>query len=41
VNNPKNTYYVAKKISEIRGISLDQVASQTTTNFIKIFKISN
>lgn len=38
-NNPANIYYVAKKISEIKNISLDEVISTTTNNCKEIFDI--
>ena len=36
-NYPGYTYYVAKKIAELRGISVKEVASSTTYNFHKLF----
>lgn len=36
-NEPAYTRYTAEKISEIKGISLSQVAEQTTQNFYEMF----
>lgn len=36
-NHPKNVIYVAKKISEIKKISMDLIANATTKNFKKLF----
>ncbi len=38
-NNPSNVFYVAKKISEIKNISLDEVIRVTADNVRKIFDI--
>ncbi len=38
-NNPSNVYYVAKRISEIKKISLDEVIRVTSDNVRKIFDI--
>lgn len=38
-NNPSNVYYVAKKISEIKNISLEEVIEKTTKNFKDVFDI--
>lgn len=38
-NDPSYVRYVAEKISELRGISFDEVAEQTTKNFFKLFKL--
>lgn len=38
-NNPYNIYYVAKKIAEIKNISIDEVISETTRNCREIFDI--
>jgi len=39
-NQPGFTRYVAEFIAELRGISFDQVAEQTTTNFFNLFKLN-
>lgn len=36
-NNPGYTYFVAKAIAKLRGISIDEVASATTANFHNLF----
>ena len=38
-NVPENVKYVAEKIAEIKGISFDQVADQTTQNAKKLFNL--
>ena len=38
-NNPSNVYYVAKKIAEIKGISIEEVLEITTKNAIQLFDI--
>lgn len=38
-NVPFNTYYVAKKIAEIKGISLDEVLKITSSNAIRVFDL--
>ena len=38
-NIPSNVFYVAKKISEIKNISVDDVIKITTNNFIEFFDI--
>ena len=38
-NNPSNVYYVAKKIAEIKGISIEKVLEITTKNAIQLFDI--
>lgn len=37
-NQPAYVYYVAQCIAELRGISIETVAEQTTFNFFKLFK---
>ena len=37
-NQPAYVYYVAQCIAELRGISIEQVAEQTTHNFFELFK---
>ncbi len=39
-NKPSNIYYVAKKIAEIKNISIEEVISQTTINFNEVFDIN-
>ncbi len=36
-NQPAYVYYVAECIAELRKISYDEVAEQTTKNFFKLF----
>jgi TatD DNase family protein len=36
-NSPAYTYYVAEKLAEIRGASIDNIAQQTTQNFNDLF----
>lgn len=36
-NDPSYVMHVAEKIAELRGISLDEVGRQTTSNFYKLF----
>jgi len=36
-NSPAYTYYVAEKMAEIRGVSIDNIAQQTTQNFNDLF----
>ena len=38
-NTPLNVKYVAEKIAEVKGISFDQVADQTTKNAKKLFNL--
>ncbi len=38
-NEPANVRQVAEKVAEIRGISLEEVATQTTQNAIRFFKL--
>ena len=38
-NKPSNVYYVAKKIAEIKNISVDEVIEITTKNAISLFDI--
>lgn len=38
-NAPENVKYVAQKIAEIKGISFDEVAEQTTQNAKKLFNL--
>jgi TatD DNase family protein len=38
-NTPENVKYVAQKIAEIKGISFEQVAKQTTQNAKKMFNL--
>lgn len=36
-NSPAYTYYVAQKLAEIRGASVEEIASATTQNFKRLF----
>lgn len=38
-NSPENVVYVAKKISELKQINLEQVGAKTSQNFFKVFNI--
>ena len=37
-NEPAYVKYIAEKVAEIRNISLEEVANQTTKNAIEVFK---
>ena len=37
LNEPSNVKYVAEKIAELKGISVEEVAEITTNNFFKLF----
>ena len=37
LNEPSNVKYVAEKIAELKGISIEDVAEITTNNFFKLF----
>ena len=39
INEPKNVVIVAENIANIKGISVEEVAKQTTENAMKFFKI--
>ena len=39
-NVPYNTYYVAKKISEIKKMSIDEVFTVTSSNSIELFDLN-
>ena len=39
-NEPAFVYYVAEFIAELRGISFEKVAEQTTENFWRLFKMA-
>jgi TatD DNase family protein len=36
-NSPAYSYYVAEKLAEIRGVSINNIASTTTSNFEQLF----
>ncbi len=36
-NSPAYSYYVAEKLAEIRGVSINDIASTTTNNFEQLF----
>jgi TatD DNase family protein len=36
-NSPAYSYYVAEKLAEIRGVSISDIASTTTSNFERLF----
>jgi TatD DNase family protein len=40
-NDPSYVRFVAAKIAELRGISFEEVAEQTTKNFFKLFRSSH
>ena len=37
LNEPANVRYVAEKIAELKGLSVEKVAEITTNNFFKLF----
>ena len=37
-NEPAYVYYVAEKIAELRDLSLDEVASITSENYLRLFE---
>ena len=39
INSPKNVFYVAKKIAEIKNISIENISNHTTNNFYKFFNL--
>ncbi len=39
INNPSNIVYVLNKISEIKGISMDNICKIIEDNFVKLFKL--
>lgn len=39
-NDSRNLKYIAQKIAEVKGISVEQVAKNTYNNTIKVFKIN-
>lgn len=39
-NEPKNTYYVAQKISEIKGVNIDRIIDGTYASALEIFDFS-
>lgn len=41
VNEPKNVYYVALKLAQLKNIKIDKVIEKTNMNAIKMFKIDN
>lgn len=38
-NSPAYSYYVAEKLAEIRGVSINDIASTTTSNFEQLFLV--
>jgi TatD DNase family protein len=38
-NDSSNLVYIAQKISDIKNIAMDEIASETTQNAIKLFKL--
>jgi Mg-dependent DNase len=38
-NSPAYTYYVAEKLAEIRGSSVNDIAQTTTANFKRLFSL--
>jgi TatD DNase family protein len=38
-NSPAYTYYVAEKLAEIRGVSINDIAYTTTNNFKQLFSL--
>ena len=39
LNEPKNVYYIAKFLSSIRNISIEQIALETTKNTLDLFNL--
>lgn len=39
-NDPSNVFYIAKKISELRNIEIEDVGRSSSTNFFDLFKIT-
>jgi len=37
INHPKNTYLVAKKVAEIKGLTVEEISKTTSNNFYKLF----
>jgi TatD DNase family protein len=40
-NYPGYTHYVAKFIAELKGVELEEVASATSENFQRLFRLSD
>ena len=38
-NSPENVVYVAKKVAELKNISLEEIGKKTSENFFKAFNI--
>ena len=38
-NTPLNLKYICKKIAEIKKVSFDEIAKETTENAIKLFNL--
>jgi TatD DNase family protein len=36
-NEPANMVYTARKVAEVRGVSLEQIARETTANAARVF----
>lgn len=41
INEPKNVYYVALKLAQLKNIKIDKVIEKTNMNAVKMFKIDN
>lgn len=41
VNSPKNVYYVALKLAELKNVDIDEVISKTNMNALEVFGIDN
>ena len=39
INEPANVVYTASEIARLRGVSVEEVARQTTENAMKVFRI--
>ena len=38
-NEPTYTLYTAAKVAELKGVSIDEIAQQTTANAVKVFNL--
>ena len=40
-NEPAYVRYVAEEIARLRGVAVDEVAQATSSNFFRLFRVSN